>query len=97
MKDRILAGVAIAALSSSISLAQSEDVFDIQKVLCAEVNEISEEEAAYTMVFAYGYLAGKKSADEQAPTEIERRVTAAQASCEATPDQSVLNALDAAW
>lgn len=70
--------------------AAAED-FDVTAVTCDDVLSISEEEAAFVMLIAYGFVAGENGDDEQSSAKIESAITSALARCEATPDVAVVS------
>jgi len=94
-------GAAVLALLLSVSAGAQDDgetpgVTDVTQTLCSELAAGSEQDRAFSLMFYYGYFAGREGATTIDGSAVSGHLTAVRDHCNANPDSTVVDAFVAA-
>lgn len=92
----ILIACGLTTFPSNAQDAEQTDSFDVSTLTCAELSGAPEADASLAIVMVYGYVAGDKDYTSQSAHKIETVIKSALTSCAASPEQTVIAALESA-
>lgn len=97
----LLRSAAVLVLLLSVSAGAQDDgesaaVTDVTQTRCSELAAGSELDRAFSLMFYYGYLAGREGATTIDGNAVSRHLEAVRDHCNANPDSTVVNAFVAA-
>ncbi|MEE4384690.1 MAG: HdeA/HdeB family chaperone [Pseudomonadales bacterium] len=89
-----IAGIAAALmfLCTTAAATEAPERADVTATTCAELAEGTELDRAFSLLFYYGYLAGREGITVIDPDAVPGHLEAVRDFCNANPDSSVIDA-----
>ena len=100
-KPNIIAVVSVAlsltaATFGAAAQESADEVADFTQTTCAQLAAVSDEDRAFSLIFYYGYMAGRSDATTIDSSAVSGHLDAVRDYCNANPDSLVVDAFVAA-